>query len=42
MKDIKVSLKKKKKTNQQYGHEQNKNLPEREKQKLIEYREKIL
>ena len=38
MKDIKIFLKKKKK--RQYGREHYKNLPEGEKQKHVEYREK--
>ena len=38
VKDIKVFLKKKKKKKQQYCCEQHKNLPEDEKQKLVEYR----
>ena len=33
---------KKKKKVQQYGHEQYKNLPEYEKQKLFDYRKKII
>ena len=41
MKDIKTFLQKKKKKKQQYGHEGYKNLPEKEKQKLVEYRKKI-
>ena len=35
---IKVFLKKKKKKKRQYGHERYKNLPENEKQRLVEYR----
>ena len=38
MKNMKVFLKKKKKKKQQYGHEQYKNLPEDDKQRLVEYR----
>ena len=41
MKDIKVFLKKKKKK-KQHGREGYKNLSEDEKQKLVEYRKKIL
>ena len=40
VKDIKVLLKKKKKKSDIYGHERCKNLPEDEKQKLVEYRKK--
>ena len=39
MKDIKVFLKKKKKKEQQYGHERYKHLPE-DKKKIAEYRKK--
>ena len=39
MKDIKVSQKRKRRK-QQYAFERSKNLPEDEKQKLIEYRKK--
>ena len=42
VKDIKVFLKNKKKKKQTYGHEQYKNLPEDEKQKLSEYRKNII
>ena len=38
VKDIKIFLRKKKKKNQQCGRERYKNLPEDEKQKLVEYR----
>ena len=38
MKDVKVFHRKKKKIEQQYGHEQYKNLPKDENQRLIEYR----
>ena len=41
VKDIQIFLKKKKKK-QIYGCEQNKNLPEDEKQKLVVYRKKML
>ena len=41
LKDIKVFLKKKNEKKWQYGRERYKNLPEDEKQKLAEYREKI-
>ena len=40
VKDIKIFLKKIKKKKQQCGCEQYKNLPENEKQKLVEYRKK--
>ena len=40
MKDIKVSLQKKKEKKQQYSHERYKNLSENENQKLVEYKEK--
>ena len=39
MKDISLSIEEKEKK-QQYGHEQCKNLPENEKQNLVEYRKK--
>ena len=38
---MKASLKRKKKKKRQYEGEQYKNLPEDEKQKLVEYRKKI-
>ena len=41
MKDVKIFLKKKIK-NQRYDHERYKNLAEDEKQKLVEYRKKII
>ena len=41
LKDIKVFLKKENEKKWQYGRERYKNLPEDEKQKLAEYREKI-
>ena len=40
VKDIKIFLKKKKKTNQQYGCERDKNLSEDEIQKPVEHRKK--
>ena len=42
VKDTKVSLNKKNKKKQQYGCERYKNISEDEKQKLTEYRKKIL
>ena len=42
MKHIKVFLKKKKKKKQQYGCERYKNLPEDEKQKLVQYRKHLI
>ena len=42
MKKIKIYLTKKKKKKRQYGREQYKNLSEDEKEKLVEYRKKIL
>ena len=42
VKGIKVFLKKKEKKKQQYGSERCKNLPEDEKQRLLEYRKNII
>ena len=42
VKNIRVFLKKKKKKKRQYGRERYKYLPEDEKQKLVEYRKKVL
>ena len=42
VKGIKVFLKKKEKKKQQYGRERCKNLPEDEKQRLLEYRKNII
>ena len=42
MKDIKIFLEKKKKKKRQYGYERYKNLSQDEKNKLVEYRKKIL
>ena len=42
VKYIKVFLKKKKEKKQQYGCESYKNLSEAKKQKLVEYRKKVL